>query len=114
MVLAGARSFPCSRTPGETTQFYQHPHLPVRCRLRTPRVPFPYNTQEAYRALTNREARAAVAEFLQRFDPNKNCVARTYIRGGGAKFYSEALRARLGGYKIELIDDYVMANARGF
>ena len=69
---------------------------------------------ERYRAMASREARAAVAEFLQRFDPSKNRVARIYICGGGAKFYSEALRERLAGYKIELMDDYVMANVRGF
>ena len=69
---------------------------------------------EPYRAMASREARAAVAEFLQRFDPSKNRVARIYICGGGAKFYSEALRERLAGYKIELMDDYVMANVRGF
>lgn len=69
---------------------------------------------EPYRAMASREARAAVAEFLQRFDPSKNRVARIYICGGGAKFYSEALRERLAGYKIELMDDYVMSNARGF
>ena len=68
----------------------------------------------AYRALANREARATVAEFLQRFDPTKNRVAKIYVCGGGANFYAEALRERLGAYKIEVMDDYVMANARGF
>jgi plasmid segregation protein ParM len=68
----------------------------------------------AYRELANREARATVAEFLQRFDPTKNKVAKIYVCGGGAKFYAEALRERLSTYKIEVMDDYVMANARGF
>lgn len=69
---------------------------------------------EAYRVIANREARATVAEFLQRFDPTKNRVAKIYVCGGGANFYAEALRERLGAYKIEVMDDYVMANARGF
>jgi plasmid segregation protein ParM len=71
-------------------------------------------SMESYRALANREARATVAEFLQRFDPNKFRVARIYICGGGANFYSDAIRERLGAYKIEVMEDYVMANARGF
>ena len=69
---------------------------------------------ETYRALANREARSTVAEFLQRFDPTKARVAKIYICGGGANFYADALRERLRGYKIEVMDDYVMANARGF
>lgn len=71
-------------------------------------------SMESYRTLANREARATVAEFLQRFDPNKFCVARIYICGGGANFYSDAIRERLGAYKIEIMEDHVMANARGF
>ena len=69
---------------------------------------------DSYRALANREARATVAEFLQRFDPTKYRVAKIYICGGGANFYAEALRERLGAYKIEVMEDHVMANARGF
>ena len=69
---------------------------------------------DSYRALANREARSAVAEFLQRFDPTKYRVAKIYICGGGANFYAEALRERLGAYKIEVMEDHVMANARGF
>ena len=69
---------------------------------------------ETYRALANREARSTVAEFLQRFDPTKARVAKIYICGGGANFYADALSERLRGYKIEVMDDYVMANARGF
>ena len=69
---------------------------------------------EPYRAIANREARATVAEFLQLFNPTKTRVAKIYVCGGGANFYAEALRERLGAYKIEVMDDYVMANARGF
>ena len=57
------------------------------------------------RPLASREARAAVAEFLQRFDPTKNRVAKIYICGGGANFYVQALRERLGAYKIEVMND---------
>lgn len=68
----------------------------------------------AYRELASREARATVAEFLQRFDPTKNRVAKIYVCGGGANFYAEALRERLSAYRIEVMEDHVMANARGF
>lgn len=54
---------------------------------------------EAYQVIANCEARAAVAEFVQRFDPTKNRVAKIYVRGGGANFYAEALRKQLGAYK---------------
>lgn len=69
---------------------------------------------EPYRAIAYREARATVAEFLQRFDPTKNRIAKIYVCGGGANFYAEALRERLGAYRIEVMEDHVMSNARGF
>lgn len=69
---------------------------------------------DSYRALANREARARIAEFLQRFDPTTYRVAKIYICGGGANFYADALRERLSAYKIEVMEDHVMANARGF
>ena len=66
------------------------------------------------RAIANREARATVAEFLQRFDPIKNRITQIYVCDGGANFYADALRVRRGAYKIKTMNDYVMANARGF
>lgn len=69
---------------------------------------------QPYRTLTTQEASLAVSEFLQLFSPAKNHVTRIYLCGGGAEFYAQALRERLSGYRIEMMDQPVMAIARGF
>ncbi|UUZ66305.1 hypothetical protein LP417_35415 (plasmid) [Polaromonas sp. P1-6] len=71
-------------------------------------------SMEPYQRVAFNAASAVVAEFLQRFDPAKAGISRIYLCGGGAMHYVEALKERLPNLRIEVMENSVMANARGF
>jgi plasmid segregation protein ParM len=71
-------------------------------------------SMEPYQIIAKNAAAGVVAEFLQRFDPAKAGISRIYLCGGGAQNYEDALKARLPGLRIEVMDNSVMANVRGF
>lgn len=59
-------------------------------------------------------ARKEVSAFLARIDSNKARLSRVFLTGGGATFYAEALKEKLPGYRIEMLKNSVMGNARGY
>lgn len=67
-----------------------------------------------YRELASAEARSTVSEFLQLFNPARNNISQIALSGGGARFFAPALRDRLSAYRIDIIEEPVMANSRGF
>lgn len=67
-----------------------------------------------YRQTASDMASAVVAEFLINFDPFKAKVFHIFVCGGGAKFYIDALRARLPYSRIEVMPEGLMSNCRGF
>lgn len=66
-----------------------------------------------YRSTALDAVRNEVGAFLARIDLNKSKLSRVFLTGGGAEFYAEALQEKLPGYRIEMLKDSVMANARG-
>lgn len=59
-------------------------------------------------------ARKEVLAFLSRIDANKSRLSRVFLAGGGAHYYRQALQERLPGYDIQLLNNSVMSNARGY
>jgi plasmid segregation protein ParM len=71
-------------------------------------------SMQSYLPMVAKVAERNISEFLQRFDPDRIGVSKVYLCGGGADAYQAALSVRLPNYAIELMDDSVMANARGY
>ena len=69
---------------------------------------------EPYQLLAGQVADAAVADLLQQFDPQRLGVSKIFLTGGGAAAYKDALQTRLPNHIITLMENGVMANARGF
>lgn len=69
---------------------------------------------EPYRQVQRQAADSIVNEFLRRIDPDRLGVTNIVIGGGGSAFFVEAIRRRLPSYQIDLLENAVMANARGF
>lgn len=67
-----------------------------------------------YRTVASKAASAVVAEFLQHFDPSTSGVPCLFLGGGGARFYVDALRARLPNLRIEMMPEAAMSNCRGY
>ena len=69
---------------------------------------------QQYQLLARKVADGAISDLLQQFDPHRAGVARIYLTGGGAAAYKDSLQARLPDHSIEMMEDGVMANARGY
>ena len=69
---------------------------------------------EAYKITARQVAENAISDLLQQFDPQRAGVTKIFLAGGGASDYKDALHARLPDQSISLMDEPVMANARGF
>lgn len=67
-----------------------------------------------YRDFAKQVADASVVEFLKRFNPSDAGVSRIFLCGGGSAHFYEALQKRLPNFTIGLMEDSMMANARGF
>lgn len=67
-----------------------------------------------YQSAMHDQALKQVMTFLGRIDSNKSRLTSVFLTGGGASYYEKELRDCLPGYKIELIDNSVMGNARGY
>ena len=69
---------------------------------------------QQYQVLARKVADSAISDLLQQFDPHRAGVARIYLTGGGAAAYKDALQARLPDHSIEMMENGVMANSRGY
>ncbi|ABM59383.1 ParM/StbA family protein [Verminephrobacter eiseniae] len=67
-----------------------------------------------YQAVVLDAARKEVMAFLGRIDANKARLRRVFLTGGGASYYKLALAEKLPGYQIQMLDNGLMGNARGF
>lgn len=67
-----------------------------------------------FRAVAAQAAQAVVDQFLASFNPERVGVHNIFLSGGGASFYLEPLRRRLGGFNITVQPAAVMSNARGY
>lgn len=67
-----------------------------------------------YMKIVDQVADTLTTQFLQRFDPRKEGINRVILAGGGAQYFLKPLTAQLQEYRIETMENSVMANARGF
>lgn len=71
-------------------------------------------SMEPYKALAKKTAAEVVARLLDQSNLKNINSAQFFVCGGGASAYLEAFKAQMPGEKMGVMDNSVMANARGY